>query len=164
MHENGLEDAVIHRNVEAPTLSGSDHSTKPWTVIVTNDEKLIAVIDITAHTNSFTQPALNDFFQKTIAAGHNFQKAYREGAFGNFSKPFVGSITVVVGDSDNSNLQQCEHFCRRMMMERLYAAACYISVKNEGRNTGPSRMTRLKSFATALAWHVVVEAAKVQTE
>lgn len=83
---NGLISAVVEQLQLAPT--NTKHA-KPWAVTVTHENKLIAIINVSIQPTPFSQSAFTAYTQKTIAAGHNFQKAYREGAYGNTTKPFM---------------------------------------------------------------------------
>jgi len=71
--------------------------SKAGSVTVTHKNKLVATIDISIQPTPFSQPTFDRYTQKAIAAGHNFQKAYREGAYGNTTKPFIGLITLLTG-------------------------------------------------------------------
>lgn len=104
--------------------------------------------------------------------------AYREGAFGEAPKPFVGWLMLLEDclQSKTPVNDRSPHFplfkefkgasyadrydilCKKLVREQLYSAACLLlssaSARENGMWTCLSEMTNLKSFATELAAHI----------
>ncbi len=112
--------------------------------------------------------------------------AYREGAFGDNPRPFVGWL-ILVEDCDKSRTPvriRSPHFpvfpefdqasyaerynilCRKLMQEQLYSAASVLLSPRTAIDTGEyselSEMASLKTFVTTLAGHVAAEAARAR--
>ena len=111
----------------------------------------------------------NNRVEESIGSGHDFATAYREGAFGKHPKPFVGWM-MLLEDSpaahrpvrskephfgvdpvfeDASYALRYERCCERMVMERLYDAACLLMTPRNAVTTGEHRcLGDLSSFET----------------
>jgi hypothetical protein len=109
--------------------------------------------------------------------------AYREGAFGESKRPFVGYLMLledapasrrpVMDFSSNfpvfsefHNASYAERYnvlCKKLMAERLYTAATVIlsprTAFKQGEYSEMNDLTGLKAFITTLAGHVAAEAA-----
>lgn len=159
VQNNGLDTASIKKHT---SFSDNNLYPKYWSVTVTHKNKLIATIDISIQPTPFSQPTFDRYTQKAIATGHNFQKAYREGDYGNTQKPFTGAITILTGTPPLTDQQFYKGFCRRMVMERLYTAFTLLVSGDILSDQGTSypEMTSFKSFMIALAGHVATEAVK----
>jgi len=127
----------------------------------------------------------NNRTEEAIGTAHDLQTAYREGAFGQQPRPFVGWMMLVedapasrakVRDSSPhfpvfpefqgaSYLQRYDLLCQRLMKEQLYGAAALMASPRDAANTGSycelSDMTSFKTFVTSLAGHVAAEAARL---
>jgi len=184
IEKNGLADAEIHQRRKVLTLPGFFRPTKLWDIIVTHEGKLIAAIELKSQVGPSFGNNFNNRTEEAIGTGHDFWTAYREGAFGQQTKPFVGWLMMVEDEpksrsavdnkephfpvfpefSGASYLQRYDILCQRMMKEQLYTAACLIAATKKSRDDGAyselSKMTGLKSFVAALAGHVAAEAAK----
>jgi hypothetical protein len=184
IEKNGLADAEIHQRRKVLTLPGFFRPTKLWDIIVTRQSKLIAAIELKSQVGPSFGNNFNNRTEEAIGTGHDFWTAYREDAFGQQTKPFIGWLMLVEDEPksraavDNkephfpvfpefagaSYLQRYEILCQRMMKEQLYTAACLITATKESRKEGAysemSEMTGLKSFVAAFAAHVAGEAAR----
>ena len=184
VHKNGLSYADIHQDRKVLTLPGYFRPTKLWDILVVNEGRLIAAIELKSQVGPSFGNNFNNRTEEAIGTAHDFWTAYREGAFGDQTKPFIGWL-MMVEDADGSRkevgnkeplfpvfpefagasyLQRYNLLCRRMMQEQLYTAACIItapkSSKKDGAYSELSEMTGLKSFVAGLAGHVAAEAAK----
>ena len=113
--------------------------------------------------------------------------AYREGAFGKNSRPFVAWL-MLVEDAPGSRapvrdraphfsvfpefqgasyLKRYDILCQRLVQEQLYTTATVITSSRTAVTTGEysdlSEMTSLKAFVTSFAGHVAAEAARQAT-
>lgn len=112
--------------------------------------------------------------------------AYREGAFGQSPRPFVGWL-VLVEDCERSRSpvrDSSPHFpvfdeyrgasyadrynllCQKLVREQLYTTATVLlsprASVDDGAYSELSEMTGLKTFVTTLAGHAAAEAARTK--
>lgn len=182
---NGLPQAVIHQKRAVLTLPGYFRPTKLWDLLVMHEGRLIAVLEFKSHVGPSFGNNFNNRAEEAIGTSHDFWTAYREGAFGEQARPFVGWLMVVedapksrapVKDKSShfplskdfegaSYLQRYDVLCKRLVQESLYTAAAVMAAPRASAKSRTysdmSSMTSLKSFVAALAGHVAAEAAKV---
>jgi len=182
---NGLAHAEIHQNRAMLILPGYFRPTKLWDLLVMYKEELIAAIELKSQVGPSFGNNFNNRTEEAIGTAHDLWTAYREGAFGKQPRPFVGWLIMVedapksrspVRDSSPhfsvfeefkgaSYLKQYDLLCRRLVQEQLYTAATVITAERSAMDSGEysqlSSMTGLKSFVTALAGHIVAEAARL---
>jgi hypothetical protein len=181
---NGLPNAQVHRQQAVLTLPGFFRPTKLWDLLVMNEGRLIAALEFKSQVGPSFGNNFNNRAEEAIGTSHDFWTAYREGAFGEQSKPFVGWL-MVVEDAPKSRapvkaqsphfkifkefektsyLQRYDILCKRMVQEQLYSATAVISSSRSSASSGKyadiSTMTSLRSFAASLAGHVAAEAAR----
>lgn len=150
VQDNGLVAATIEQHSSA---SSTPYSRAGFITVI-YENKLIAIINVSIQPTPFSQSAFTAYTQKTIAAGHNFQKAYREGAYGNTTKPFIGLITLLTRTPSPPDQLTYQDFCGRMMMERLYTASTLLVSGDflANREINNPEITSFKTFVTAHGW------------
>lgn len=180
---NGLPHAQIHQKRAVLTLPGYFRPTKLWDLLIMSEGRLIAALEFKSHVGPSFGNNFNNRAEEAIGTAHDFWTAYREGAFGEQSKPFVGWLMVVedapksrapVRDSSPhfpvfkefsgaSYLQRYDLLCKRLVQEQLYSAAAVVATPRSATSCGDysdlSAMTSLKSLVAALAGHVAAAAA-----
>lgn len=186
VHANGLGHASIYRNRAALTLPGFFRPTKLWDILVMQDKRLVAAIEMKSQVGPSFGNNANNRAEEAIGTAHDFWTAYREGAFGNHPRPFVGWLAMVE-DAEKSRRpakrELSQHFpifpefknvsylgrydilCQKLVKENLYTAACTLAspraAVQDGAFSDMSDLTSLKSFVTAFAGHVAAEAARI---
>ncbi len=84
----GLDNIKFYTGRSVPTLPGYFRPTKEWDLIVMHGSELAAVFELKSIGSSFGNN-MNNRSEEAIGAAHDFQTAYREGAFGkNAPRPF----------------------------------------------------------------------------
>lgn len=181
---NGLDRADIHLNRSAVTLPGYFRPTKQWDLLVINKGRLIAVLEFKSQVGLSFGNNFNNRTEEAIGNANDLWTAYREGAFGEQPRPFVGWL-MLLEDAPKSRASVNDvspHFpvfpefegasyasrynilCRKLMQERLYTAASIIVSPRTGEDAGEyaelSEMTGLRTFVTELAGHVAAEAVR----
>jgi len=181
---NGLAHAQIHQERRVVTLPGYFRPTKLWDLLVINDGRLIAAIELKSQVGPSFGNNFNNRTEEAIGTAHDFWIAYREGAFGKHPHPFVGWM-ILVEDAPESTrairdasphfavlpefqgasyLKRYDILCQRLIQEQLYTTACLMasprSASSTGDYSGLSEMTSFKTFVTSLAGHVAAEAAR----
>jgi hypothetical protein len=184
VNANGLSHARILKNKAALTLPGYFRPTKLWDLLVINEGRLIAAIELKSQVGPSFGNNFNNRTEEAIGTAHDFWTAYREGAFGKNPRPFVGwlmlvedapgSRTPVRDRSPNypvfpefqgaSYLKRYDVLCQRLAQEQLYSAASIMATPRSAVTTGEfselSELTGLKTFVTSLAGHIAAEAAR----
>lgn len=181
---NGLQNASIHLERALLTLPGYFRPTKLWDLIVLNESRLVAAIELKSHVGPSFGNNFNNRAEEAIGSACDLWTAYREGAFGDHARPFVGWL-ILVEDAPGSQsavrirsphfpafpdfegasyLKRYDLLCRRLVKEQLYTTAAVISSPRSAADTGEhgslSEMSGLKTFVTSLAGHVAAEAAR----
>ena len=183
---NGLAHANIHQQRKVLTLPGYFRPTKLWDVVVIYKGELIAAVELKSHVGPSFGNNFNNRTEEAIGTGHDLWTAFREGAFGQQPRPFVGWL-MLVEDAAGSNkavrdvaphfpvfpeftgasyLQRYDILCQRLARESLYSVASVISAKRADAKSGNcadlSDATSLKTFVATLAGHVAASAARLE--
>ena len=180
---NGLQQADICLKRRVLTLPGFFRPTKLWDVLVMNGGRLVAAIEFKSQVGPSFGNNFNNRVEEAIGTALDLGAAYREGAFGDNPRPFVGWLMLVEDcQGSRSPVQdRSPHFpvfkefngasyadrynilCRKLMQEQLYTTACVLLSPRTATDTGDyselSEMTGLKAFIATLAGHMAAEAA-----
>ncbi len=180
---NGLKDATVIHGGRLVTLPGFFRPTKQWDFLVLREGRLIAALEFKSQVGSFGNN-FNNRTEEAIGTAHDLWTAYREGAFGEQSKPFVGWIMLLedAPDSRSPVTDNSPHFplmpdfkgasyadrynilCKKLVQEQLYTSACIMLSPQSAKDTGDyadmSDLTNLKMFITTFAGHLAAEAAR----
>jgi hypothetical protein len=181
---NGLPNAEIHNKRAVLTLPGFFRPTKLWDLLVIDNGRLIAALEFKSHVGPSFGNNFNNRAEEAIGTSHDLWTAYRDGAFGQQERPFVGWLMVVedapksravVRESSlhfpvlpefvgSSYLQRYDILCQKLAKEQLYSAASVIATPRsavaDGAYSELSPMTGLRSFFASLAGHIAAEAAR----
>lgn len=181
---NGLPNAQIHQKRALLTLPGCFRPTKLWDLLVIDKGRLIAALEFKSHVGPSFGNNFNNRTEEAIGTSHDLWTAYRDGAFGQQERPFVGWLMVVedapqsraaVRESSrhfpvfpefvgSSYLQRYDILCQKLAKEQLYSAASVIATPRsalaDGAYSELSSMTGLRSFVATLAGHIAAEAAR----
>ena len=98
---NGLGHADIHLRRKVVTLPGYFRPTKQWDVVVMNDGRLIATLELKSQVGPSFGNNFNNRTEEAIGSAHDLWTAYREGAFGEQPRPFAGWL-MLLEDTDGS--------------------------------------------------------------
>jgi hypothetical protein len=186
VHANGLKHASVHKNRRLLTLPGFFRPTKLWDLVVLDKGELIAALEMKSHIGPSFGNNCNNRAEEAVGQGHDFQTAFREGAFGKQPPPFVGWM-ILVEDAAKSRrpvrdksphfqvfpefqgasyLQRYEILCERLVLKQLYTSACVMTSKREAIKTGDyedmSELTSFRTFVTSLAGHCASAAARLE--
>lgn len=181
---NGLTNASIYRDKAVLTLPGYFRPTKLWDVLIVQDKRLIAAIELKSQVGPSFGNNFNNRTEEAIGTAHDLWTAYREGAFGKHPRPFIGWMMMVedAPESRSTKRESTPHFpvfpefrgasylkrydilCQRLVQEQLYGAAALLTSPRTAFATGDftelSELTSLKTFVTTLAGHVATAAAQ----
>ena len=181
---NGLKHAEICLNRKVLTLPGFFRPTKLWDMLVMNEGRLVAAIELKSQVGPSFGNNLNNRTEEAIGTAMDLWTAFREGAFGKNPRPFVGWLILVencsasrkpVRDSSShfpilkefvgaSYADRYNIFCQKLVQEQLYTGAAVILAPRTSIKSGVywelSEMTSLRSFIATLAGHIAAEAAR----
>lgn len=184
MRANGLEHAEFHQHRRVLTLPGYFRPTKLWDLLVTNQGRLVAAVEFKSQVGPSFGNNFNNRSEEAIGTAHDLWTAYREGAFGEQVRPFVGWLMLLedapasrtpIRDSSPhfpifkefrgaSYAERYNILCRKLVQERLYTAASILASPRQASADGSysemADMTSLHTFVTELAGHVAAEVAR----
>ncbi len=183
---NGLPRADIHLARRVVTLPGHFRPTKLWDVLVMLDGRLIAAIELKSQVGPSFGNNSNNRTEEALGTAIDFWTAYREHAFGEVARPFLGWL-ILLEDCEASRkpvIEKSPHFpvfpefrgasyadrydilCRKLMEERLYTSASLLLSPRTGVRGGAwsslSELTSIDRFVAAFAGHIATEAARTK--
>src|ERR1039458_9249554 len=184
VYANGLVDAKTHRRRALLTLPGFFRPTKLWDMLVINGGRLVAALEFKSQVGPSFGNNFNNRTEEAVGTATDLWTAYRERAFGDTPRPFVGWL-MLVEDAPGSRAkvrdtsphfpvfpefqgascaQRYDVLCRKLVQEQLYTTASVLvsprTAAADGGYCELSDMTSLKTFVTSFAGHVAAEAAR----
>ena len=152
---NGLVNADIHKRRAVLTLPGFFRPTKLWDLLVIHRGILIAAIELKSQVGPSFGNNFNNRTEEAMGSALDVWTAFREGVFKN-SSPWLGYLMVledcrrssssvaihsphfnVMSEFENSSyIKRYEIFSRKLVLERQYNAACFITSRRCDAQTG----------------------------
>ena len=181
---NGLSDAHMMIGRKVLTLPGYFRPTKLWDLLIMNEGRLVAALELKSQVGPSFGNNFNNRTEEAIGTAHDLWTAFREGAFGEAPRPFVGWLMLVedapesrraVNDKsphfsvfpefkNASYLDRYNVLCRKLTQEQLYTTATIMASPRSAVSTGDynelSELTSLKTFITTFAGHIAAEASR----
>lgn len=181
---NGLRHAQIRLQRNVLTLPGYFRPTKLWDLLVLDKGQLIAALEFKSQVGPSFGNNFNNRTEEAIGTAHDLWTAYREGAFGDHPKPYVGWL-MLVEDAPASRvpareaspnfavfpefqqacyLQRYHLLCKKLVQEQLYTGAALLAsprtAVKDGAFTEMAELTSLKTLISGLAGHIAGVAAR----
>jgi len=180
---NGIDSSYIFTSGKVVSLPGYFRPIKAWDLLVVFEGKLLAAIEFKSQIGPSFGNNFNNRVEEAIGNATDLWTAYRDGAFLTHHRPFLGYLMFLEDCNKSmepvrkkatyfSIMPEFEHtsyaarydlFCKKLVEERLYSAACLVmSSRKSGINgeySGISVSTSLRGFVTALAGHIAAAAA-----
>ena len=176
--EGGVSDAHVYwkNNRELP---GYYRATKDWDLIVVADGRLLAVIEFKAQVGPSFGNNLNNRVEEALGNATDLWAAYREGAFDDSARPWLGYIFIVedcprsrspipvkephfpvFSEFRNASyVKRYQLFLTNLLRERLYDGASLLLSSREGGLQGkfssPAKELSIRNFATGLLAHAI---------
>jgi hypothetical protein len=174
IRDAGVNDASMFRN-RALELPGYFRPTKKWDMLVVADGKLLAVVEAKSQVGPSFGNNFNNRVEEAIGSAVDLWTAYREGAFGESPRPWLGyvflledcpaSLAPVTAAEPHfevfeefhgaSYAKRYEILCRKLVRERHYEATAYLMSERtaglKGSFTEPAADLRFDRFARSLA-------------
>lgn len=168
--ESGVSSENIYhkRRVELP---GFFRAEKKWDLLAMVDGQLIAAIEFKSQIGPSISNNCNNRAEEAIGNATDLWTAYREGAFQLSARPWLGYFMLLedkeltrrpisvrephfkIFDAyrDASYADRYEQLMVRLIRERLYDGACFITSGEKGGKRGdytePSKQLSFKKFA-----------------
>lgn len=158
-------------------LPGYYRSEKKWDLIVVSEGQFVTAMEFKSQVGPSFGNNFNNRSEEAIGSATDIWVAYREGRFGKHPAPFLGyfflledceRVKVPVRNKEPyfkvdpafngaSYSKRYELLARRLVLERVYTAACLIMATNEAqtRLTQPAEDLDFKRFVAALRGHAV---------
>ncbi len=163
-------------------LPGFFRPTKEWDLVIARKGTLIAAIEAKSQVGPSFGNNFNNRTEEAMGSALDLWTAYREGAYLASPQPFLGYF-FMLEDCDASNravrvnephfkvfpefvgssyTRRYELFCRKLVLERHYTAAAFItsqpSTGAAGEHKTPAEDLSMERFARALLGHLVAVA------
>ena len=174
--EAGLEKLDVKTRT-ALELPGYYRSEKKWDLIVVSNGQLVTAMEFKSQVGPSFGNNFNNRSEEAIGSATDIWVAYREGRFGKTPAPFLGYF-FLLEDCDKvktpvrnkepyfkvdpvfekaSYSKRYELLSRRLVLERVYSAACLIMATNSPKTqiTQPAEDLNFQRFVAALRGHVV---------
>jgi len=173
----GMPAECVHRK-NLLELPGFFRPTKEWDVLVVSNGALIAAIETKSHAGPSFSNNFNNRAEEAMGSALDLWTAYREGAFSSGPQPFLGYLFMIEDCAasqrpvrvrephfpvfpefkDASYVKRYELFCRKLVLERHYTAAAFLTSDQESGSKGhfatPASDLSVEQFARSLISHV----------
>lgn len=174
--EAGLEKLDV-RTRTSLELPGYYRSEKKWDLIVISEKRLVLAMEFKSQVGPSFGNNFNNRSEEAIGSATDIWVAYREKRFGDIPPPFLGyfflledceRVKVPVRNKEPyfkvdpafqgaSYSKRYELLCQRLVLERVYNAACLVMATNSPNTvlTQPAADLSFHNFVAALRGHVV---------
>ena len=172
----GLEKLDVKTRT-ALELPGYYRSAKQWDLIVVSNGQLVTAMEFKSQVGPSFGNNFNNRSEEAIGSATDIWVAFREGRFGKTPPPFLGYF-FLLEDCDRvktpvrnkepffkvdpafekaSYSKRYELLACRLVLERVYSAACLVMATNSPRTTltQPAEDLSFQRFVAALRGHVV---------
>ena len=175
--DSGIANRHVFRK-KAVELPGFFRPTKEWDLLVVRDDMLLVAIEAKSQVGPSFSNNFNNRTEEAMGSALDLWTAFREHAYLKSPQPFLGYF-FMLEDCEASNrpvkvqephfkvfpefvgasyLRRYELFCRKLVLERHYTAAAFISSTSGGgilgRFSTPADDLSLERFARVLVAHL----------
>jgi hypothetical protein len=180
IRDAGCEPDHIFFEGNATNLPGFFRPTKKWDIVVVEDEKLLAAIELKSHIGPSFGNNANNRAEEVIGNAADLAAMFREGAFGRGAPPWLGYLVLLEDCPESrrdvrtyephfpvlpemraaSYAKRYELLCRRLVSERHYDAACLLLAERGNARSvtnywEPAADIGGDNFLSGLAGHIV---------
>jgi hypothetical protein len=173
---NGIEEECIFTDADLE-LPGYYRPNKKWDLLVIRDDRLLAAIEFKSQVGPSFGNNFNNRTEEAMGSALDIWTAYRYGAFGLQDAPWLGYF-MVLEDCEKSSLpvknraphfnvfkdfentsykERYEIFCKKLVLERQYSAACFMTTKSDAEGisfAAPNADLSFERFIESLIKHV----------
>ncbi|MBQ9747655.1 MAG: restriction endonuclease [Clostridia bacterium] len=172
--QNGVPERAIFTDAELE-LPGYFRPNKKWDLLVVDRGRLLAAIEFKSQVGPSFGNNFNNRTEEAMGSALDLWTAYREGVFGAYPAPFVGYF-MVLEDSEKSRAPvsaRCTHFpirpefcgasyreryalfCEKLLLERQYTAACFLTTSADGAFACPREALSYEAFFASMLGHIL---------
>jgi len=175
--DSGLPERYVYSK-KTLELPGFFRPTKEWDLLVVADGTLVAAIEAKSQVGPSFGNNFNNRTEEAMGSALDIWTAYREGAFLSSPQPFLGYFFMLENCPPSNSavrvkephfkvfpefvgssyMKRYELFCRRIVLERHYTSAAFITSRRTEGEQGvfetPSPDLSIESFAKSLVAHV----------
>jgi hypothetical protein len=175
--DSGINSRYIFRK-KAVELPGFFRPTKEWDLLVIKDGSLLVAIEAKSQVGPSFGNNFNNRTEEAMGSALDLWTAFREGAFNGGVQPFLGYFFMLEDCQaskrpvkvrephfkvfpefvDASYMKRYELFCRKLILERHYTSASFITSDSdsgiEGNYSEPARDLSFSIFAKTIFAHV----------
>lgn len=173
----GIPERFIFRK-KAVELPGYFRPTKEWDLLVVREKMLLVAVEAKSQVGPSFGNNFNNRTEEAMGSALDLWTAYRERAYLDSPQPFLGYL-FMLEDCPSSNrpvkvkephfsvfpefvgasyMRRYEVFCRKLVLERHYTAAAFVSSTESdgihGRFVVPAEDLSVERFAKTLTAHV----------
>lgn len=174
----GIDGFNIHASSKKRrTIPGYYRPSKEWDLVVAIDNTLLAAVEVKSQVGSFGNN-FNNRVEEAIGNATDFWAAYSKGIYSPSARPWLGYLFMLEEELTSttptrplelkpfsvdqafqglSYAAKYEEVCRRLVRERLYDAACFVTSNSRDGMTGsysePAIEIGIKNFARSLRAH-----------
>lgn len=166
MIDHGVPRSDIYSNCEPHKtgkleLPGFFRPAKQWDLLVVRDRRLLAAMELKAQVGPSFGNNFNNRTEEAIGSATDLWTAYRENAFLHSPQPWLGYLFLLEDDEKSrrpvrnpqphfevfsefhaaSYAKRYELFCRKLVLERKYSSACFLTSRRPQPETGSSNTT-----------------------
>lgn len=171
--QNGIKEKKIFFDSDLE-LPGYFRPNKKWDLLVVDRGELVIAIEFKSQVGPSFGNNFNNRTEEAMGSALDLWTAYREGVFGTQSAPWLGYFMVLedckksnkpvkthsphfdVLDEfvDTSYIERYEIFCRKLLLERQYNSACFLTTgtDKDGKISAncPDQNLSYQSFLTSM--------------
>ena len=156
--DGGISESDIFMRSRVCDLPGFFRPTKEWDILIAVNRRLLAAIELKSQVGPSFGNNFNNRTEEAIGTAVDLWTAYREGALQTSSAPWLGYLFLLedcagsrspVGVREThfpvfsefrgaSYARRYELFCRKLVRERHYSAACLLMSERPQRGESPS--------------------------
>mgnify|MGYP003869570237 CR=1 FL=1 len=181
--ENGMTKASIHTTAQLE-IPGYFRPTKRWDMLVVDRGHLVAALEFKSHRGPSFGNNFNNRTEEALGNASDLWTAYREGAFGtDRPAPWLGWVMMLEDCPGSSSVvgvkephfkvfpefrgtSYCDRYqilLRKLMLEKLYNAAAFITATEvggpKGQYTEPAGDLTMRALLLALAGNIATHVA-----
>lgn len=174
---NGVpsESIFIDSDLELP---GYYRPNKKWDLLVVDDSELVIAIEFKSQVGPSFGNNFNNRTEEAMGSALDIWTAYREGVFGSQKAPWLGYFMVLEDCAksnesvrvrsphfpvlrefvDASYKNRYEIFCRKLVLERQYSAACFTTTSASADGvyySFPKEELSCRAFIVSMLWAAI---------
>lgn len=175
----GVPETDIYCGRRLTDLPGYFRPSKEWDIVVVSNGQLLAAIELKSQVGPSFGNNFNNRTEEALGSAVDIWTAYREGAFQSSPQPWLGYLLLLEDCEESrrprrvsephfpvfdefrktSYAKRYEIFCRKLVRERQYSAACFLLADRNRAHlpdnySEPAQDLSARTFLTDLIRHI----------